>query len=136
MGRLLVVANQTVGGKHLQAKIAQCMAQGPCSFYLVVPATRDPNHSLVWTEGQCVALARQRLESALQQLREIGADIEGEVGDQSPLTAIADALRDEEFDEIVLSTLPPGSSRWLAQDLPRRVRRISSLPLTRHRPSW
>jgi hypothetical protein len=130
MRRLLVVANQTVGGTHLQEKIAQCMAEGPCTFYLVVPATRDPNHSLVWTEGQCVALARRRLEDALRQLRDIGATVEGEVGDQSPLTAIADGLRDHEYDEIILSTLPPGISRWLAQDLPRRVRRMSSVPLT------
>jgi hypothetical protein len=60
----------------------------------------------------------------------MGADVEGEVGDQSPLTAIADAMRARRFDEIILSTLPQGISRWLAQDLPRRVRRITPVPVT------
>lgn len=130
MRRLLLVANQTVGGQHLQRKVAQCMAEGPCQFYLIVPATRDPSHSLVWTEGQCIALARRRLEEAMKRLQEMGAEVEGDVGDQSPLTAIVDALRGRQFDEIILSTLPPGISRWLAQDLPSRVKRVSSIPLT------
>jgi hypothetical protein len=106
------------------------MSEGPCRFYLVVPATRDPNHTLVWTEGQCIALARRRLDGALEHLREMGADVQGEVGDQSPLTAIADALRARRIDEIILSTLPQGVSRWLAQDLPRRVRRMTPVPVT------
>jgi hypothetical protein len=130
MRRFLVVANQTAGGKHLLDKVAQSIAEGLCQFYLVVPATRDPNHSLVWTEGQSIALARRRMQEAIQQLRDIGAEVDGEVGDQSPLTAVADALRHQPFDEIILSTLPPGLSRWLAQDLPRRVRRLSALPVT------
>jgi cell pole-organizing protein PopZ len=129
MRRYLVVANQTVAGQHLQDKVAQCLAEGPCQFHLVVPATR-PNHSLVWTEGQSIALARRRMQEAIQQLRAIGAEVDGEVGDQSPLTAVTDALRRQPFDEIILSTLPPGLSRWLAQDLPRRVRRLSNLPVT------
>jgi hypothetical protein len=106
------------------------MAEGPCQFYLIVPATRDPNHSMLWTEGQCIALARRRLEDAMKRLREMGAEVEGDVGDQSPLTAIVDALRARQFDEIILSTLPPGISRWLAQDLPSRVRRVCAVPVT------
>jgi hypothetical protein len=106
------------------------MAEGPCQFYLIVPATRDPNHSMLWTEGQCIALARGRLEDAMKRLRAMGAEVEGDVGDQSPLTAIVDALRARQFDEIILSTLPPGISRWLAQDLPSRVRRVCAVPVT------
>ena len=35
-----------------------------------------------------------------------------------------------DFDEIILSTLPPGVSRWLKQDLPHRVERDFNLPVT------
>jgi hypothetical protein len=35
-----------------------------------------------------------------------------------------------EFDEVILSTLPGRRSRWLAADLPRRIRRSFKLPVT------
>jgi hypothetical protein len=130
MRRLLIVANQTLGGEHLQRKVTDCMAAGPCRFYLLVPAAPYNGHGLVWTEGQNRALANDRLYEALERLRDMGADVEGEVGDQRPLDAIADVLQHRDFDEIILSTLPPGVSRWLAQDLPRRVRRTFPLPVT------
>ena len=34
------------------------------------------------------------------------------------MKAIEKALAERRFDEIILSTLPPGVSRWLAWDLP------------------
>ena len=38
------------------------------------------------------------------------------------MLAIGDALRDHgPFDEIVISTLPKGLSKWLNVDLPRRA---------------
>src|SRR5689334_8369278 len=55
---------------------------------------------------------------------------DGAVGDANPVLAIADLVRDREFDEILLSTLPPGPSRWLRQDLPHRVERRFGLPVT------
>jgi hypothetical protein len=130
MRRFLIVANQTLSGEHLQHKVADCIADGPCRFHVVVPATRNANNKLVWTEGESTALARQRLDDAIERLRGIGADVDGEVGDQQPLMAISDAVLAHDFDEIILSTLPPGASRWLAQDLPRRVRRTFPLPVS------
>src|SRR5713226_8204653 len=48
----------------------------------------------------------------------------------APLTAIGDALAVEEFDEIIISTLPSGISRWLGMDLPSRAERKFKLPVT------
>jgi hypothetical protein len=44
--------------------------------------------------------------------------------------AIDDVLLDRRYDEIILSTLPPGVSRWLKLDLPRRVEQRFALPVT------
>ena len=128
MPRYLVVANQTLGGDHLVEKVRECMAAGDAQFHILVPATH-PEH-LTWTEGQARAVAKQRLDDALVRFRELGAVTDGEVGDDSPLRAIDDVLRRESFDEIILSTFPPGPSRWLKQDLPHRVVRTFNLPVT------
>jgi cell pole-organizing protein PopZ len=128
MRRYLVVANQTLGGEHLAETIRACLASGPAAFHIVVPATEPRDHA-VWTEGEARGLAHRRLEVALTRFRQLGADVDGEVGDQSPLQAIVDAMGGAKFDEIILSTLPPGLSRWLRQDLPHRVERQFDVPV-------
>ena len=46
----------------------------------------------------------------------------GEVGDANPVYA-TEVLRNrgEQFDEILVSTLPRGASRWLLGDVPRKI---------------
>jgi hypothetical protein len=127
--RYLVVANQTLGAEQLSRKIRECQAAGRCSFHLLVPAT-PPNDHLTWVEGEATAIARERLDQALSWLQALGVDVDGEIGDPNPLLAIADALREGEFDHIILSTLPAGLSRWLKADLPSRVRAGFDLPVS------
>lgn len=129
MRRYLVVANQTLGGPALAEKVRACLAEGPCSFHIVVPASR-PHETFVWTEGEAREIASERLERALTWFRKTGAEVTGDVGDANPMLAIADALLVSTFDEIIVSTLPPGISRWLKQDLPARARRRFSIPVT------
>jgi hypothetical protein len=128
MRRFLVVANQTLGGEHLVDEVRECLAGGTCQFHIVVPATQPKDHA-VTSEGEARAIAQVRLDRALARFRELGAEADGEVGDERPIDAIRDALMDREFDGIVLSTLPPGISRWLGQDLPHRVEREFGLPV-------
>lgn len=129
MRRYLVVANQTLGSGQLEAKVRECMEADGCEFHIVVPATHTKT-SLMWTEGEARALARTRLDTALARFRELGAAVDGEVGDEDPMLAISDALLARSFDELILSTLPAGASRWLRQDLPRRVNRNFSSVIT------
>jgi hypothetical protein len=132
MRRFLVVANQTLGGDHLVAAVHERLARGPCSFYVVVPKTPPRGHAL-WVDEEAAALAEERLAQALARFRELGADVDGEVGDRNPIQAIGDAMRGrrgEHFDEIIVSTLPPGPSRWLRMDLPHRVEQMYRLPVT------
>jgi hypothetical protein len=130
MRRYLVVANQTLLGGPLLARIGECLAAGPCQFHLVVPAHHARDRA-VWTEGHDHAVAEARLAEGLERFRAMGADVVGEVGDSRPVDAIRDAmLHAAPFDEIILSTLPAGVSRWLRQDLPHRIQRTFELPLT------
>lgn len=128
MHRYLVVANQTLGGEPLVARIQELARSGPCSFHVVVPATPPNDHA--WTEGEARAVAEERLNAALVRLAELGLEAAGEVGDGRPMLAIEDAIRERgPFETIVLSTLPPGASRWLKLDLPHRVESVFGLPV-------
>ena len=127
--RILIVANQTAGGEHLKAVIERRLAEGPCLFTLLVPASPPADHG-TWTEGQMRSLAEQRMHDAVEGLRRTGADVRGVVGDPRPIHAITDVLVEQPHDEIVVSTFPVGISRWLKQDLPHRVERTFRLPVT------
>ena len=128
MSRYLVVANQTLGSRELMAELEVRRRGGPSTFHLLVPVTHP---SGAWAEGQVQAQATQRLEYAMRDMRDHGFDVvAGETGDVSPVRAIGDVLLREEFDEIILSTLPPGPSRWLHQDVPHRVAKAHKLPIT------
>ena len=129
MRTYLVVANQTLGGEHLVNEVRSRLSSGPCQFHVLVPATHPDDHA-VWTEGEAQGIARRNLVRALEIFRDLGAEADGEIGDEQPLTAIQDVLRQREFDEIILSTLPPGISKWLGQDLISRVKRASPIPVT------
>lgn len=128
MRRILVVANQTLGGAALGAAVRERLAAGPCTFHILVPATRPRDHT--WTEGEAIALARERVDDALAWFERMGAPATGEAGDPNPMLAIEDALIAGAFDEIIISTLPPKLSRWLKRDLPGRAARRSGLPVT------
>jgi hypothetical protein len=129
MRRYLVVANQTLGGEPLLREIRACRSSGPASFHVVVPATPVSEHG-TWTEGKARAVAGERLERMLASLGAEGVPATGEVGDANPLLAIDDALRHHEIDEIIISTLPRGISKWLRQDLVHRATRRFDRPVT------
>lgn len=129
MHRYLIVANRTLSGEHLVKEALTRHALRGSKFHVVVPIT-PAEEGLVWSEGQARAHARARLDDALERLRAAGLDVTGEVGDESPLRAVEDAVRGQHFDEIIVSTLPPGVSRWVKLDLPNRIRRRCSIPVT------
>lgn len=129
MQRYLVVANQTLGGEHLRQELESRVADGPCAFHVVVPATAAQDQ-WVHTEGGATAVAQERLDEARRRFAELDGEVTGEVGDERPLDAIRDAVRDGDYDGIILSTLPAGISRWLGMDLPHRVEREFDLPVT------
>jgi hypothetical protein len=127
--RYLVVGNQTLASERLAKKIHDALSAGPAHFHLVVPAT-PPQEHLTWTEGAARDIAERRLEAAVERFTAMGAGVDGEVGDASPMEAIRSVLKEQSFDEIILSTLPLRFSRWVKQDLPHRVHREFDLPIS------
>jgi hypothetical protein len=140
MRRYLVVANQTLGGEELTAKLAECAGAGPCRFYLVVPVTNTEASDRWFTGGLegvlpgaykiARTMAGARLQHELERLREAGVEADGEVVEPTPLEAIRKIANREEVDEVIVSALPRRLSRWIVMDLPHRIRRTTSLPAT------
>jgi hypothetical protein len=129
MPAYLIVANQTLASPTLGAAVAERIGAGDASFHVVVPAT-PTQHGLTWDEAEARTAAELRLEHVLARLRDLGAEATGEVGSADPVAAVGDALRSHPADEIILSTLPPGISRWLGLDVPSRLKTATTVPVT------
>jgi hypothetical protein len=118
---VLVIANETVLGEPLLAKIRERAAAGPASFLIVSPQS-DPN------AGEHPE-ADRRLKRALSQLRGEGIDAHGQVARPDPFSAAMEAVHDERVDEILISTFEPIRSGWLRKDLVERLRKETGLPV-------
>jgi hypothetical protein len=129
MRSYLVVANQTLTSESLADAITARLRDGPIRTYVVVPLS-PVGGLLTWDEERSSAAAAARLAEVLERLREMGAEADGEVGDRDPVMAVRDALRSREVDEVIVSTLPRGLSRWLGEDVPSRLRDAVSVPVT------
>ena len=123
MRSYLVVGNQTLDSPELAEAIRERVADEPtAAFYVVVPATAASGGRLTWNEDEAREAAQQRLTATLNRLHAIGVVASGEVGCDDPIQATRDALRHRTVDEVILSTLPPGISRWLGQDVPSKLK--------------
>ena len=128
--RILVIANETVGGQELLA-ILRSKAEGVRERLLVVcPALNSPVRTWVSDEDPARAAAQRRLHASLARLARYGIQAEGEVGDGDPLQAIEDALRTFGADEIVISTHPEGRSHWLERNVVGDARDRFDVPIT------
>ncbi|HVW45943.1 MAG TPA: hypothetical protein VHA76_02735 [Solirubrobacterales bacterium] len=129
--RILVVANQTAEGRELLEEIADRCRAGDCEVMLVSPALVG-SRAERWASDvdKGMDLARERMARSVAALRRVGVEVRADVGDPDPNMAIEDALRVFPADEIIISTLPPGKSRWLEHDVVERTRREVDLPMT------
>jgi hypothetical protein len=128
--RILVVANETVGGPELLDEI-RGRSQGRSTHVLVVcPALNSPLRHWVSDEDAARASAQGRLDGSLASMRTAGLDATGEIGDGDPIQAIEDALRTFRPDELIVSTHPAGRSHWLERGVVEKARERFDLPLT------
>ncbi len=140
MARYLIVANQTIGGEQLTAKLDELIGAGSCTFRFLVPVTDTeglhqwdyPPIDRVIPDAHLIAaaLAQGRLEHELARLQRSGIEASGEVVDALPVGRAQELLHEEHFDGVVVSTLPRRLSRWLVMDLPHRIARLSDVPVT------
>ncbi len=115
---VLVVANRTADSPELLDALRARAERGPVRFTLLAPASTGRE-----------ATARQ-LESALELMRDAGLDVSGRVGHRDPTSAVTDTWDPGEFDEVIVSTLPEQTSKWLSINLPQRVAKLTDAMVT------
>ena len=127
---VLVVAHQTAATGVLLDAVRERAARSPTRFHLVVPRRPHGMHKVVDPLEAGQAEAERVLAEALPRLSQAaGGEVTGGIGDAEPLMAIQDAVNLGNYDEIIISTLPLGISRWLKLDLVSKARALG-LPVT------
>ena len=127
---VIVLANRTAAAPELIEALVHRGERGPIHATLVMPAA-GPG-------GADRAAAQARLDAVLEAWRAAGIEqCEGVVGDPIPLEALTEVWDQMRHDEVIVSTLPGQSSKWLRGDLPHAVARftgVSVLHVVAHDP--
>lgn len=144
MATYLIVANQTLGGEELTARLEELTTNrdpdGPrVSFWFLVPVTRtDGTHQWDYPPIDryipdalelARTLAQARLDHELERLSHKGIQAGGEVTDPDPVDRVKAMAASGDYEAVVVSTLPKHLSRWLHTDLPHRLSRALSVPV-------
>jgi hypothetical protein len=140
VARYLVIANQTLGGAELRATLDELTSGGDAAVHVIAPVSRTdgerdweyPPTERTGPDAATVArwLAQARLKREMDRLSAAGVDATGEVVDHDPVERIRESLAAQHYDGVVVATLPRPLSRWLLMDLPHRITRLSSVPVT------
>jgi GABA permease len=128
--RVLVVANETVGGSQLLDTVRERIAGRDARVLVVCPALNSPLRHWASDEDDAREQAQARLDASLQTMQGAGLQASGEIGDGDPIQAIEDALRTFRPDELIVSTHPLGTSHWLERGVVERARERFALPVT------
>ncbi len=149
--RILLVANETLDSDAVGDLVSARASDGPCEIHVVVPRSQElrTDDSLSMTalhpmggytpvmvedEQASQQATLERLRSCERLLDRLGVAHTAEIGARDPYVAVSSALERTSVDEIVISMLPAGASRWLRLDLPSRLRRLVGLPVTTIQP--
>jgi hypothetical protein len=128
--RILVIANETVGGQTLRDEIRRRSEGYEEEVLVVCPALNSPIRHWASDEDRARANAQLRLDASLARLAEAGIEARGQVGDCEPLQAIEDSVRTFGPDEIIISTHPEGRSNWLEKGVVSGARERFAVPIT------
>jgi CheY-like chemotaxis protein len=152
MRRVLIVANESLGGAALRERLALKRSTDlDLEVFVLVPAVEGrgqvealagaavrggavagrgaPEQVGAQVDDASLAGAARRLDIELSALRALHYNVRGAVGGSDVVAAVRSLLNEQRFDEIILITLPSGGSRWLRMDLPHRLERVTKLPV-------
>jgi hypothetical protein len=125
---VLVVANRTLGGDELRARLAEL---ADADLRIVAPILPSRVRYIATDVDRELADARERLAAALEWCRANGLQATGKVGDPiGGFGAVGDELRAFAADEVIISTFAEGRSNWLETGIVERLRDELDVPVS------
>jgi len=131
MGRHLVIARQTAGSDELLDAVRRVAEADPDAAFVVLLPETPLRHLRMVSEGTAQALALEAAEEVRRRFVRAGVQVATvKVTVPNPVLAAEQELKASPYyDGIIVSTFPPGVSRWLKLDVVSRLRRLTSLPV-------
>jgi hypothetical protein len=121
---VLVIANETAGGKALADAIRRRAESGPVRVTVLAPVTQPRQGYVVYQDTRRAAAGR-RLDRTVEKLREAGIPAQGLVVEADPVDALRDAIHQLEPDEVIVSTHPHQQSGWLRRNKVEQMQKVA-----------
>jgi hypothetical protein len=129
--RLLIVTGAAAEDAGQLPALVQAIIQSASDILVVAPVLPGRLQWLVSDTDRVRQEADERLQAVLGQVEELSSvSAAGEVGDETPLSAFADAVRSFQPDHILIALRAADHSAWQESDLLDRVREGFHLPIT------
>jgi hypothetical protein len=130
--RLLIVTGSAAADVEAVPRLIRALIESASEILVVAPALPGRLQWLASDTDSVRHEADERLQTVLGHVEAIApeADAAGSVGDETPLSAFADAVRRFRPDHILIALRASDHSAWQERGLVDRVREGFHIPLT------
>jgi hypothetical protein len=128
--RLLVVSDAALADVHELPPLVRAIIDASAEIYVVTPSLPGRLAWLASELNRSRHAADERLDAVLRNIRSTGARASGMTGDDTTLTAVADAVAKFNPDHILIALRSAEHANWQEQGLIEKVRERFGLPLT------
>jgi hypothetical protein len=123
--KVLLVADEAFRGSEFMDELRQHIdgKSAEVSVFVIAPALAESaiDHEMA-SFDEPIKIANDRLEAVLAELKGVGIEALGEVGDGDPVVAIGDGLREFGADEIIVVGHQTENQTYGEKDLWERIR--------------
>lgn len=127
----LVVVNEAVSGAELRDGLLRHLGDRGQKVFVVAPAITDSGLKYMLGDvDKAIGPAEERLRHTLEELRQVGIEAEGEVGDSDPLQAIQDEMLKHDPERVVLVAHRDEDGAFAERGLLEQAERDLELPVT------
>jgi len=129
-GRLLVATGAAVADVAELPPFVRGLLSAASDVLIITPILPGALQWLVSDTDRARHEADERLNAVLGHLAELDVPAEGRVGDETPLTAFEDAVRDFKPDHILIALRSGEDAGWQERGLVDQIRARFRIPIT------